>query len=157
MTEYVPQLATILSNRYPEEDDNRLLLFGVRRVAAGGLNDAHAANAYLAAFGLGYRRPLILLRALMAELSRVSNRRILIAPCCCPRTTAAEASILDAVISAVEAPHQAHRLLCDTLGVENCLGALSSAQALGQAFADLGHPLAARASPSPSVPALPID
>jgi hypothetical protein len=142
MSEQARQLANILSDRYPEEDDGRLLLFGIRRVAAGGLNDAHAANAYLAAFGLAYRRPLILLRALMAELSRVSRRRIMIAPCCCPRTTSAEANILEAVVNAVEAPHDAHRLLCETLDVENCLGALSSAQALGQAFADLGHPLA---------------
>lgn len=157
MSEHMPQLASILSDHYPEEEDGRLLLFGIRRMAAGGLSDAHAANALLAAFGLAYRRPLILLRALMAELSRVSRRKIMIAPCCCPRTTPAESSIFNAVVSAVHRPHDAHRLLCDTLGVENCLGALSSAQALGQAFADLGHPLPERASPSPSVPALPID
>jgi hypothetical protein len=37
----------------------------------------------------------------------------------------------------------AHALLCDVLNVEYCLGALSSAQAVAQAFEDLGRPLTA--------------
>lgn len=110
-------------------------------MAAGDLNDAHVANAFMANFGLAYRRPLILLRALMAELSRVSERKIMVAPCCCPRMTTAEAAVLASVGLGIDNPHDAHDLLCETLGVDNCLGALSSAQALGQAFADLGRPL----------------
>jgi hypothetical protein len=143
MADESQELAALLSERGPEDENRKLLLFAVRRIAAAGLNDAHLANAFLSAFGLAYRRPLVLSRALMAELSRVSECKILVAPCCCPRMTAAEAMIVAAVTGAVEDPHGAHHILCATLTVENCLGALSSAQALGQAFADLGRPLAA--------------
>lgn len=135
------QLADLLPSPTPAEENGRLLLFAVRRVATTGLHDAHAANALLCAFGLGYRRPLVLLRALMAELSRISARKIPIAPCCCPRMTADEAVIIEAVAHALDRPHETHERLRATLGVANCLGALSSAQALGQAFADLGRPL----------------
>jgi hypothetical protein len=141
MSETAHSLSAILSERGPQQDNGRLLLFAVRRIAAAGLNDAHVANAFLSAFGLAYRRPLILARALMAELSRVSERKILVAPCCCPRMTAAEATVVAAASIAIDDPHGAHQMLCEMLGVENCLGALSSAQALGQAFADLGRPL----------------
>jgi hypothetical protein len=134
-------ITQILPSRGPTEPSQRLLLFALRRIAAGGLNDAHAANAMLGMFGLSFRRPLVLLRALMAEMSRVSNRKVLVAPCCCPRMTGAEGVLLAAVMSAVSDPHGAHEALGQLLGVENCLGALSSAQALGQAFEDLGRPL----------------
>lgn len=139
MSEY--QLQQILPARRPDGENELLLLFAIRRVAAGGLNDAHVANAFMGRFGLAYRRPLVLLRALMAEMSRVAQAKILVAPGCCPRMTAAEATVLAAVSTAVAEPHHAHRRLCVLLGVKNCLGALSSAQALGQAFADLGRPL----------------
>lgn len=145
MNEYVRDLSAILPARWPNETNGRLLLFAIRRVAAGGLNDAHVSNAFMASFGLAYRRPLILLRALMAELSRVSERKIMVAPCCCPRMTTAEAAVLASVGLGIDSPHDAHDLLCETLGVDNCLGALSSAQALGQAFADLGRPLQSQA------------
>jgi hypothetical protein len=134
-------ITQILPSEGPTESSQRLLLFALRRIAAGGLNDAHAANAMLGMFGLSFRRPLVLLRALMAEMSRVSNRKVLVAPCCCPRMTGAEGVLLAAVMSARSDPHGAHEALGQLLGVENCLGALSSAQALGQAFEDLGRPL----------------
>jgi len=142
MSETFSEYPAILPARRPDGDNALLLLFAIRRVAAGGLNDAHAASAFIGHFGLGYRRPLVLLRALMAEMSRVSRLKIMVAPCCCPRMTAAEAAVLKAVTTAVADPYGAHDLLVATLGVANCLGALSSAQALGQAFADLGRPLA---------------
>lgn len=134
-------IANILPSRLPTDNSQRLLLFGIRRIASAGLNDAHAASAFIGAFGLGFRRPLVLLRALMAEMSRVSNRKVIVAPCCCPRMTEAESVLIGAVTFAILDPHQAHRALTRALGVENCLGALSSAQALGQAFEDLGRPL----------------
>jgi hypothetical protein len=125
----------------PTCDNRRLLLYVFRRVAAHGLNDAHGAHAMLTMFGRSYRRPLVLLRAFAAELSRVSARRLTVAPCCCPRLTAAEADIVDAVILATIDPRASHTLLSTLLGVRECVGALGSAQALGQAFADLGRPL----------------
>lgn len=141
-------ITAILPLPGPQRDAERLLLVAIRRMAVGGLNDAHAANHLLGAFGLGFRRPLILLRALLAEMSRASTRSIMLAPCCCPRMTAAESQLLSAVAIATEQPHRAHQLLSLLLGVPNCLGTLSSAQAVGQAFADLGRPL--RTSPTPS-------
>lgn len=131
----------LLPHPAPMAGSARLLLFAIRRVAAHGLDDAHAAHAMLCGFGMSFRRPLVLLRALMAEASRVSSRRILIAPCCCPRMTDAEATLLAAIATADGDIHGAHGLLAAMLGVSDCLGTLSSAQALGQAFTDLGKPL----------------
>jgi hypothetical protein len=135
------EFATLLPNRMPACDNRRLLLYVFRRVAANGLNDAHGAHAMLTMFGRSYRRPLILLRAFAAEISRVSGRRLTIAPCCCPRLTAAEAGIVEGVTLAVSEPLAAHATLAGLLGVRECVGALGSAQALNQAFADLGRPL----------------
>jgi hypothetical protein len=135
------ELATLLPNCMPACDNRRLLLYVFRRVAANGLNDAHGAHAMLTMFGRSYRRPLVLLRAFAAEISRVSGRRLTIAPCCCPRLTTAEAGILEAVTLAVSEPLAAHATLARLLGVRECVGALGSAQALNQAFVDLGRPL----------------
>src|SRR5881628_304358 len=87
-TEPSPEL---LPHAAPAHPYRRLLLFAVRRMAAGGIADAHAAYALFTGFGLGYRRPLILLRALMAEVSRVSAAQLKVAPCCCARMTRDEA------------------------------------------------------------------
>jgi hypothetical protein len=132
---------TMLPHAAPSEDSSRLLLFGVRRMAAGGLSDAHVAAAFLMHFGKSYRRPLILLRALMAELARAAARPIVIAPCCCPRMTEGEAQLLAAIAGAVREPRAAHGVLSDLIATQDSLGALTSAQALAQSFADLGRPL----------------
>ncbi len=121
--------------------DNRLLLFAMRRMAFDGLQDAYAVTAMLNAFGMRYRRPLVLLRALMAELARVAQRPITVAPCCCIRTTPAESALLNAIAYAPHDPAEAAELLAPVLGVKHCLGAVTTAAALGQAFEDLGHPL----------------
>jgi hypothetical protein len=117
------------------------LLFAIRRTAIAGLDDAHATNAFLGLFGMRYRRPLVLLRALMAELARASAQTIHVSPCCCMRMTSAEAAILRAVALAPSDLRPAHAQLVSVLGTFDCLGAVSSAQALGQAFADFGRPL----------------
>lgn len=134
-------VTSLLQRPAPAGDNSRLLLFGIRRMAAGGLNDAHAAHAFFISFGLAYRRPLVLLRALMAEMSRAASGKIMVAPCCCPRMTAAESAVMEAI--STEDRHTAHDLLSATLNVDNCVGALMSAEAVGQAFADLGRPLSA--------------
>lgn len=143
MNQQAANIQALLPLPLPPERSVRLLLFAFRRLAAHGLADAHAANAFIGEFGLSFRRPLILLRALMAELSRVSNRKLVVAPCCCLRMTAAEGVVIEAVALANGDARAAHALLCGVLDVENCLGALSSAQAVAQAFEDLGRPLAA--------------
>ncbi|MFS0735679.1 DUF6628 family protein [Sphingomonas sp. 1P06PA] len=132
---------TMLPHAAPQSRDQRLMLFAIRRIAVGGLDDAHAAHAFLIAFGRSFRRPLLLTRALMAEVSRVSATRILVAPCCCPRATAHEAGLLDAITAAIQDPRGAHDRLAAMLNVRHCLGAITSAQAVAQAFADLGRPI----------------
>ncbi|WP_231639311.1 DUF6628 family protein [Sphingomonas profundi] len=137
------EMDEILTHAAPDCPNQRLLLFAIRRIAADGLADAHATHAFFVAFGRSFRRPLVLLRALMAEVSRVSTAKILVAPCCCPRLTGAEAVLLSAIVNADRQPRDAHDRLRAMLGVRECLGALSSAQAVAQAFEDCGRALRA--------------
>ena len=120
---------------------NRLFLFVMRRMASAGVNDAHAANAMLGAFGRSYRRPLVLMRAMMLELARASSRKILVAPCCCARMTADEGMLMQATGEALRDPNAAYEQLSDLLGNDHALGALTCMQAVAQAHADLGRPL----------------
>lgn len=120
---------------------NRLFLFVMRRMASGGVNDAHASNAMLGAFGRSYRRPLILMRAMMLELARVSSRKILVAPCCCARMTADEGLLMQAAGIALRDPNGAYEQVSGLLGNDHALGALTCLQAVAQAHADLGRPL----------------
>ena len=91
---------------------------------------------------MNYRRPLIILRALMLEVSRTSERSIAIAPCCCRRMTMDEAALLGAVEAAVARPGIARTLMARVTATLDCLAPVSAAQALNHAFADLGRPLA---------------
>lgn len=120
---------------------NRLFLFVMRRMASAGVNDAHAANAMLGAFGRSYRRPLVLMRAMMLELARASCRKMLVAPCCCARMTADEGMLMQATGEALRDPNAAYEQLSDLLGNDHALGALTCMQAVAQAHADLGRPL----------------
>ena len=140
----MPNTAPSLSLLQPPRalDANaRLLLYAARRIAAAGLNDAAAAAALLGHFGASYRRPLVLLRALMLELARSARRPILIAPCCCGRTTPAESAMLQAIRDGDTDPHAAAGSLAAVLGHDACLGAVTTAASLGGAFADLDRPL----------------
>ena len=131
----------LLPHAAPASPYRRLLLFAIRRMAVGGTSDAHAAHAIFTGFGLSYRRPLVLLRALMAELARVSTVQLMVAPCCCSRMTRDEAMLLDLIAEAPTQPGQVHQAMGDLLRVRSCLGALGSAEAVASAFADLGMPL----------------
>jgi hypothetical protein len=119
----------------------RLLLYVMRRMGTHGLMDAHAANALLGTFGQSYRRPLILLRALMLEMARTAQCRVTIAGCCCARMTEDEATLLQTITLANTDPRTANALLETLLATPNALAALTTAQALEQAFSDLGRPL----------------
>ena len=120
---------------------NRLFLYVMRRMASAGVDDAHAANAMLGAFGRSYRRPLILMRAMMLELARCATRKILVAPCCCARMTADEALLMQSIGTALQHPHEAYEQLSSLLGTDDALGALTCLQAVSQAHSDLGRPL----------------
>lgn len=132
----------MLPHAAPANPYRRLLLYGVRRMATGGIADAHAAHAIFTGFGLSYRRPLVLLRALMVELSRVSTTKLTVAPCCCPRMTRDEALLLQLVADSPLQAEAVHEELTRFLHVRSCLGVLTSAQSVAVAFTDLGMPLA---------------
>lgn len=136
--------ATILASlphALPACPNARIALFAMRRMGAHGLADARAAHALFTAFGQGFRRPLVLMRSLMADLAGSAAGPIAIAPCCCPRITPAEAALL-AVLGRVETtPAAAHILLADLLGIRRVDGVLTSAAALAAAFADEGRPI----------------
>ena len=122
----------------PQSANARLLLFAFRRLGAHGLDDAAVAHAFVAAYGARFRRPLVLARAFVADCAASATAQIAIAPCCCPRVTAAEAMMLDAVAEAETRPERAKLLLSDLLGVRRPDGVVASAAALAGAFADAG-------------------
>lgn len=119
----------------------KLVLHLVRRMAAHGIDDAHAAQAAFGFFGLGYRRPLILIRALILEMARGSHRRIRISPCCSFQMTDDEALLIDALIHARPQNEIGHWSMRTLLGGANHLPALSAAMACHDALADMGHPV----------------
>lgn len=134
-------LTAALPALQPQDPAARLLLFGMRQMGAYGLNDGCAAHAFVTAFGKDFRRPLVLLRALMADMSAISEGPIAIAPWCCPRMTGAEATLLTVLSRARTNPRAARMLLCDLLGVRDANGVFATARAVANSFADLGLPL----------------
>jgi hypothetical protein len=120
-----------LPHNLPETMAARLLLLAIRRMGAHGLNDAVAANTFLSAFGAGFRRPLLLARAFMAELAATSTTTIPIAPCCCARMTWAEE----------RRPETARLLLADLMAQRRADAIVATAAALSAAFADAGLPI----------------
>lgn len=134
-------VAAILPHGQSSCENARLALFAVRRMGAHGLADARAAYAMLSAFGEGFRRPLVLMRSMMADISGQATGRIAIAPCCCARMTAAEHAVI-AVLGRIEtAPEHARLLMADLLGIRRVDGVLASAAAVAAAFADEGRPI----------------
>jgi hypothetical protein len=133
---------TDLSDAMTSCANARLALFGFRRMGAHGLDDARAAHAFLTGFGRSFRRPLVLMRALVADISSGAAHPIRIAPCCCSRQTAAESALLAVLARAETQPDAAHLLLADMLGVRRADGVLAGATALAAAFADEGRPIA---------------
>ena len=125
----------------PLEPNRRLLLYALRRMGAHGLNDAQAAQAMLAAFGMQYRRPLIMLRVFVQESAQMAARKISITGCCCMRMTLDEARLTEAIATSESDVPGAALLLRQAMGTEQSLGALCAAQAVQAAFADLGRPL----------------
>jgi hypothetical protein len=137
-------LTTALPALQSDDPGARLLLFGIRQMGAHGLNDACAAHSFVTAFGKGFQRPLLLLRALMAEMSAASARPIQIAPWCCARMTAAEAGILTVIGRVRTSPEAAALLLADLTGLRDAASLLTTAHALSNAFADMGLPIPAQ-------------
>ncbi len=132
---------TILPHSLPACANARIVLFAMRRMGANGLADARAAHVMFTAFGQGFRRPLVLMRALMAELASSAAGTIAIAPCCCARMTPAEAALISIVARVESAPDTARLLTADLLGVRRVENVLMAAGAVATAFADEGRPV----------------
>ena len=131
----------LLPHPLPTCPNARVALFAMRRMGAQGLADARAAHLLFTAFGQNFRRPLILLRALMADLAGASAGTIAIAPCCCARMTPAESAMLTILARIETAPDVARYLMTDLLGIRRIDGVLASAAAVAMAFADEGRPV----------------
>ena len=129
--------------RYPAPTGRiaRSVLVTMRRIAIGGIDDAHATNQLIGTLGLGYRRPLIFLRVLMTEIERISTRPIAVAPCCCPHMTEGEAALLLAIDTGSAHPDVARAAIARITGSLDGAPALSIAQALADALDDIGRPL----------------
>ena len=145
MTTQPKQLTAIgtLPHGLPVCANARLALFAIRRMGAHGLADAGAAHAMFTAFGEGFRRPLVLIRALMADIAAAAGGTIAIAPCCCARMTTAEAALLTVLARVETTPDAARLLMADLLGQRHVEGVLASAAAVAAAFADEGRPVVA--------------
>lgn len=130
---------TILPHALPACTNARIALFVIRRMGAHGLHDAGAANMLINAFGQDFRRPLLLMRNLMADLASHASGTIAIAPCCCARMTPAEDALLTILARVETAPDTACYLLSDLLGVRRSDGVLASAAVVAAAFADAGR------------------
>ncbi|WP_047866912.1 DUF6628 family protein [Sphingomonas paucimobilis] len=134
-------LATALPHVLPACPHARIALFAILRMGAHGLADARAAHTLFTVFGQDFRRPLILMRTLMADLASHASGQIAIAPCCCARMTVAEAALMTILAQMEMAPGKAHFLMSDLLGVRRVDGVLASAAAVSAAFADEGRPI----------------
>ena len=133
----------VLPHALPPCENARVALFAMRRMGAHGLDDARAAHTLFTAFGQSFRRPLVLIRALMADLAGAASGTIAIAPCCCARMTPAESTLLTILARVETAPELARLLMADLLGVRRVDGVLMSAAAVAAAFADEGRPVTA--------------
>ena len=143
MTDLSANTTTLAALPYalPECGNARIVLFAMRRMGANGLGDARAAHALFTAFGEAFRRPLTLLRGMMADMAASAAAPIAIAPCCCARMTPSERALL-AILARVETRVDSARLLMqDLLGQRHVDGVLASAAAVASAFADEGRPV----------------
>ena len=143
MTTSAAQTLTPLPHALPRCPNSRIVLFALRRIGAHGLYDAHAAHTFFSAFGERFPRPLMLLRALMADMATTAAGPIPIAPCCCARMTHAEQAMTTVLARVETAPETARLLLADLLGTRRIDGVMASAMAVAAAFTDEGRPIGA--------------
>ncbi|GAA0730606.1 DUF6628 family protein [Sphingomonas japonica] len=137
-TRFFSQSLTMLQ---PADPARRLLLFAIRQIGAHGLQEASAAQAMLTAFGKDFRRPLVLMRTFMFDMSQAAANPIQIAPWCCYRMTGGEATLLDILGRIEREPEIAAMLLADLIGVRDADSVAVTANLLASAFRDLGLPI----------------
>lgn len=120
----------------PADPSQRLVLRCLRRMAMHGIRDAQAALFLLEHFGIEFRRPLVLLRAFMAELAQSSTQRITLAPCCAMRMTPDEGRIVAILSMAADDPDSAGQQLQHLTGSNQITSPLSLAAVFGKTLAD---------------------
>ncbi|KRA82957.1 hypothetical protein ASD76_02400 [Altererythrobacter sp. Root672] len=116
----------------PNDRTTRTVLFALRRMAVHGVRDANACWLMLDLFSTGFRRPLVLLRAFMLELSHASRGPIQVAPCCTPRMTEDESLILRILFGAANDLAAAEDLLVDLTRNPGVAEPLSAAAVFGR-------------------------
>ena len=121
-----PHDSTALEIPLPARRHQTLGLVLLRRLAAHGLHDARATMLALDAAGGEFRRLLVLGRALVVDLTRTSQRKIVLAPCCAAGMTRDE-GLLMALIAG--AGLDVHGALTEDAP---CPDAMTTAHALGQ-------------------------
>lgn len=134
-----PHLARILPHHVPQDGATRAILVALRRMAIHGLHDASAALLMFEHFGLHFRKPLVLMRALLMEVSQTTRKPIQIAPCCAPRMTSAENALLRAMACAAHDPAQASQHLRDLTQAPVIEGLLATTRVLASALHDSGR------------------
>ncbi len=140
-TDKPDSLTHILPHPAPSDQPTRMLLIAARRMAVHGLYDASAALLMVQAFGLHFRKPLVLLRAFLMETSAAASGDIRIAPCCMPRMTVQEGAMLAAIAHATARPALAATHLEHLIGQSASGGLLTTAQALSMSLAECGRPV----------------
>lgn len=134
-------LTHILPHPAPSDQPTRMLLIAARRMAVHGLYDASAALLMVQAFGIHFRKPLVLLRAFLMETSAAASGDIRIAPCCLPRMTVQEGSMMAAIAHAIDRPGLAANHLTQLTGQEASGGLFTTVQALSMSLAECGRPV----------------
>jgi hypothetical protein len=129
----MPRGACLLPLPLPDGRTERSVLFAVRRMATHGVRDVSAAWLILDLFSTGFRRPLVLLRAFMLELSHAATDSIRVAPCCATRMTEHEGLILLALFGAADDMASAEQALVELTGNARVFEPLSAAAVFGRA------------------------
>lgn len=127
---------TMLPHVAPASGDGRTLLFAIRRMAMHGMDDAFAVNTMMAAYGMRYRKPLLLLRTMLIDIARNARGNIVVTPCCAPRMTAHE----HAILSAIGDPDRAIAHLSPLIDTERASTTQATVSALSESLTALGRP-----------------
>lgn len=133
--------ARLLPCPLPEDRGGRLMVLAMRRMGANGVNDAAIAHHFLVAFGARFRRPLLMTRVVVHDLSLAARAPIAIAPCCCPRMTAAEAVMVDAAANVFRAPEKTRLLVGDLIDARHPDAVVAAIAAMAGAYLDAGLPI----------------
>lgn len=131
-----PSGACLLPLPLPDNRVERSVLFAVRRMAAHGVRDVSAAWLILDLFSTNFRRPLVLLRAFMLELSHAATNPIRVAPCCATRMTEHEGLIILTLFTASGDLASAEDALSRLTGSTRVFEPLSAAAVFGRAIGE---------------------